>query len=544
MQKSVIQKLKQALIDNGNLESHENDMVVLAVSISDRRHRASVKFYRDKAFNTVWTTVANDLNTAPKNSWVRIDLVQAVQKLRRSIFETKLAKVPKMNYWRYGVSFDADFKHALLEMEINGQNFFKPDKDFVVGEPPAKSWADYHQIENYLRERESNPTIDISGAQNVWIFTTAAIFSDGQKIRPLAVDGFLTAGIRTITNKRKEIKKVIEDGEAYLINQLDKDGKFIYGYFPARQRVLSSYNILRHFSTIYALLETSQFSQHSESYRKAKLAIQWGIDASLVVIDNAAYVNDHGELKLGAQAMLILAICKYQEVTHDQIFLPTLKQLFKGVRSFWNSSTGFVHVLDVNLAPKGKFRTIYYDGEIVFALTRMYELDPSIQIEATISEMLDYMVKLDYGQYHDHWLAYAVNGALDLFPEARAYMALGAKNIFTHLNYIQKRKHASPTLLELINASQKMVYKVKKSGNDDLLAPYDVLKLSQLADQRASYEIQTGAWYAEIAMYLYHPQKFIGGFYARDDSFRTRIDDCEHFLSGLVNYYNYTYRQA
>lgn len=544
MQKSVIQKLKQALIDTGNLKIHENDMVVLAVSVSDRRHRANVKFYRDKSFNTLWTTVANDLNTAPKNSWVRIDLVQAVQKLRRSIFETKLAKVPKMNYWRYGVSFDADFKHALLEMEINGQNFFKPDKDFVVGEPPAKSWADYHQIENYLRERESDPTIDISGVQNVWIFTTAAVFSDGQKIRPLAVDGFLTSGIRTITNKRKEIKKVIEDGEAYLINQLDKDGKFIYGYFPARQRVLSSYNILRHFSTIYALLEASQFSQHSESYRKAKLAIQWGIDASLVVIDNAAYVNDHGELKLGAQAMLILAICKYQEVTHDQTFLPTLKQLFKGVRSFWNSSTGFVHVLDVNLESKGKFRTIYYDGEIVFALTRMYELDPSIQIEATISEMLDYMVKLDYGQYHDHWLAYAVNGALDLFPEARAYMALGAKNIFTHLNYIQKRKHASPTLLELIDASQKMVYKVKKSGNDDLLAPYDVLKLSQLADQRASYEIQTGAWYAEIAMYLYHPQKFIGGFYARDDSFRTRIDDCEHFLSGLVNYYNYTYRQA
>lgn len=544
MQKSVIQKLKQALIDNGNLESHENDMVVLAVSVSDRRHRANVKFYRDKSFNTLWTAVANNLNTAPKNSWVRIDLVQAAQKLSRSVFETKLANVTKMNYWRYGVSFDADFEHALLEMEINGQNFFKPDKDFVVGEPPAKSWADYHQIENYLRERESNPAIDISGAQNVWIFTTAAIFSDGQKIRPLAVNGFLTAGIRTITNKRKEIKKVIEDGEAYLINQLDKDGKFIYGYFPARQRVLSSYNILRHFSTIYALLEASQFSQHSESYRKAKLAIQWGIDASLVVIDNAAYVNDHGELKLGAQAMLVLAICKYQEVTRDQTFLPILKQLFKGVRSFWNSSTGFVHVLDVNLAPKGKFRTIYYDGEIVFALTRMYELDPSIQIKATISEMLDYMVKLDYGQYHDHWLAYAVNGALDLFPEARAYMALGTKNVFTHLNYIQKRKHASPTLLELIDASQKMVDKVNKSGNDDLLAPYDVLKLSQLAEQRASYEIQAGAWYAEIAMYLYHPQKFIGGFYARDDSFRTRIDDCEHFLSGLVNYYNYAYRQA
>ncbi|KIO93910.1 hypothetical protein N627_2202 [Levilactobacillus brevis] len=42
-------------------------------------------------------------------------------------------------------------------------------------------------------------------------------------------------------------------------------------------------------------------------------------------------------------------------------------------------------------------------------------------------------------------------------------------------------------------------------------------------------------------MYFYAPYKFVGGFFARHDHFRTRIDDCEHFLSGLINYYNYTY---
>ncbi|MCT3285862.1 glycosyl transferase family 1 [Lactiplantibacillus pentosus] len=544
MQKSVVKKLKQALIDIGNLQNDASQKVTLALSVSDKRHRASVKFYRGDTFNDVWQSIATVLGATSNNSWVRLDIVQGVQVLARKLFEEKLFKITKMNFWRYGVSFDADFRTALLETEINGQAFFKPSKESRVGDGHANSWADYDRIADYLKTREPDLDVDIAQASHVWSFTTSGVFFDGQQIHTLETDGYLEKGIRKITNERETINQVISEGESYLMRQLDDAGKFIYGYFPALQRVLTSYNYLRHFSTVYALLEAAEQTKRSADFPRIKRALQWGIDHSLLKVDDAVYLSDKDELKLGSQAMLILALCKYQELSLDRTFAPVLQQAFNGIKKFWNSETGFIHVLNEDLTLKSGFRIIYYDGEAVFALCRLYELQPNDETKQLVREMLDRMVANDYGQFHDHWIAYAINEALSVFPDNQDYMKLGIKNVFTHFNYIKNRVHASPTLLELLDASQKMVDRIQRSGNDELLADYEVPVLHQLMHRRALYEIQAGAWLPEIAMYLYRPEKFVGGFYARDDNFRTRIDDSEHFLSGLVNYYNYTYRQA
>ncbi|MBQ0836943.1 hypothetical protein KBP51_10945 [Lactiplantibacillus pentosus] len=143
MQRSVVKKLKQALIDIGNLQNDASQKVTLALSVSDKRHRASVKFYRGDTFNDVWQSIATVLGATSNNSWVRLDIVQGAQVLARKLFEEKLFKITKMNFWRYGVSFDADFRTALLETEINGQAFFKPSKESRVGDGHANSWADY-----------------------------------------------------------------------------------------------------------------------------------------------------------------------------------------------------------------------------------------------------------------------------------------------------------------------------------------------------------------------------------------------------------------
>jgi hypothetical protein len=42
-------------------------------------------------------------------------------------------------------------------------------------------------------------------------------------------------------------------------------------------------------------------------------------------------------------------------------------------------------------------------------------------------------------------------------------------------------------------------------------------------------------------MYFKAPYKIEYGFFARHDRFRMRIDDAEHFLSGLVNYRSLTF---
>lgn len=431
-------------------------------------------------------------------------------------------------------------------MESNGHEFFKLGK----GKRRLESWIDYQQATKYLKRRNGQLSCDIESSEYVWLFTTSGIFSDGEQIWVLNDTETAEKGVRRLENPKKELQSHLVAGETFLTWQIKEDGKFIYGYYPGPQRILSNYNSVRHFPSVYALLEVIDFTGNYEDTRRAKKALQWGIDhltlnhqhekkPLLFVVEKRKQGTD--EIKLGAQAMLILALCKYQEVTKDASFLRRLMEAFNAVVFFRQKSGRYNHVLNTDLTVKDEFRIIYYEGEITFALARLYELTQDEQVLKMVKQSLDFMVDNDYGKYHDHWISYAVNEALQIFPNNREYMKLGLKNVFSHLDFIAKRDTSYPTLLELMNAAVKMTDIIKLTGNDDLLETYDLIRLRRIWKYRAEYELATGSFQPELAMYFYAPYKFVGGFFARHDHFRTRIDDCEYFLSGLINYYNYTY---
>ncbi|MFC6288886.1 glycosyl transferase family 1 [Levilactobacillus angrenensis] len=546
MKKTIIKKFKEAVIDSGNLTDRSTGQSTLAVSISNRKKRAVVHFFQAATFNQAWEQVTAVLAVAPQDAWVRVEVVQALQQRPVAAVKKELAAMERMNYWRQGLSFDANCQTALLEMEINGHEFFKPSKDHRIGKNPSGMWIDYPQISKYLTKRNGTPAPDLAAVKQVWTFTTAGIFSDGTKIWQLDESGAGEKGTRQLVAPRQELQNYLPLGEDFLARQIKEDGKFIYGYYPAQQRILSSYNSVRHFSSIYALLEAIAFTGKWADLPRAKQALAWGLDNLTLQVDDALFVIEHRknqdpEVKLGAQAMLILALCKYQEVSHDETFLPKAQQVFNGVIAFRQPSGRYNHVLNPDLTVKDAFRIIYYEGEITFALARLYELIHDDRVQEMMKQSLDFMVANDYGRYHDHWIAYAVNEALQIFPENRDYMKLGLQNAFSHLLFIEKRDTAYPTLLELLDAAVKMTDIIKRTGNDDLLADYDLSRLRRVWRQRAMHELATGAFQPELAMYFYAPSKFVGGFFARHDHFRTRIDDCEHFLSGLINYYNYVY---
>ncbi|WP_125682690.1 glycosyl transferase family 1 [Levilactobacillus yonginensis] len=546
MKKSVIKQYQVAITNLGNVKDKVTGKVTLALSVSDRRHRAKVHFIRDSSFERVWNQVESILASAPQHAWVRIELVESVQRQKLISLKQNLNDMFRMNYWRRGVSFDPDFKTALLEMEINGHEFFKPSKQHKVGKNASESWIDFEQIKKYLQARTDSSVPNIEDTQYVWTFVTRGVFSDGAEIWSLREDESRGIGVRELTNPRQEINTYLQAGEKFLMRQIKDDGQFIYGYYPALQRVLTNYNSVRHFSSIYALLEAIDFTNRNEDIEKVKLALQWGIDHLTFTKGDALFAVEHNkkaddEVKLGAQAMLILALCKYQEVTSDDSFLTYAQQAFKGVTAFRQESGRFNHVLNVDLSVKDAFRIIYYEGEITFALARLFELTGDETVKQLIQETLDFMVANNYGQYHDHWISYAVNEALQIFSTNRDYMAMGLKNVFDHLDFIEKRDTSYPTLLELLNAAVKMTDTIKATGNDDLMEGYDLVRLRRVWRQRAEHEMATGTFEPELAMYFYYPEKFVGAFFARHDHFRTRIDDCEHFLSGLINYYNYKY---
>lgn len=546
MKKSLIKAFREAVMALGSEKDLATGRVTLALSISDKRHRATTHFIRARSVESAWTEVTTQLAPIPQQSWVRIEAVTGVQRRPMVDLQRDLKDMTRMNFWRRGISFDPEFKTALLEMEINGHEFFHPGEQHVVGKNTSDSWIDFKMIADYLTERDGEACSNLADSRYIWSFSTAGIFSDGQQIWPLSTREDGTTGVRQLQQPKREIGDYLRVAESYLVRQIKEDGKFVYGYFPATQRVLTNYNSVRHFSSIYALLEAIAYTGQADDLERVRLALRWGIDELTVLKGQARFAIERPkkgtpEIKLGAQAMLILALCKYQEVTKDDQFADIALQAFRSVVAFRQPTGKFNHVLNQDLSVKDSFRVIYYEGEIAFALIRLFELTNNDEIHQQAQQTLDFMVQNDFGKYHDHWIAYAANEATQVFPDNRDYMAMGLQNAFSNLAFIEKQVSPHPTRLELLNATVRLIDTVRRTANDDLLEKYDVQHLREVWQRRAEHELAVGAFEPEVAMFFYRPDKFYGGFFTRNDHFRTRIDDCEHFLSGLINYVNYHY---
>lgn len=442
------------------------------------------------------------------------------------------------NHFRKSVSFDSKFDICFLEQELYGKALIR---GIVYNEP---TFWDQDNVNRAIRSKYPTitKTFELDKLEYIWVFDTVSALYENETILTLQTLGPVN-GVRELTSDLKDhVRCMVEKNAAFLHGEIQDDGKFIYGYFPAYNREIKSYNTVRHCTAVYALLETLEVDYKKEYLSKIKLAIEYAIKTFYKEVKGHGFMTDgenDNEIKLGSNAAAIFMLAKYQEITSDNKYQAVAEKLAEGILYMVDDQGETTHVLDYpSLEIKEKFRIVYYDGEAALGLLRLYQINQDPKLLQTVKLMFEHFIEKKYDKYHDHWLSYCTNELTKICPEER-YFEFGLNNYLKHMKFIAERKTAYATFLEMMMSAYKMVVRMREQGFEELYEKSKFEELKQLIEQRVEFQRSTGYFYPEVAMYMAKPEKILNAFYVRHDRFRTRIDDQEHNLSGYVAYINY-----
>ena len=507
------------------------------VSIGGPKFKAQVKLFKKTnylEYNILKLGYQFKKKTGTYPIWVKVDVVQSTKKVLFKDLKISLEKT-RRNYVDFGIAFDSQWELTLIAEEINANAFVRPNNT------NNQLYLSEKNINAYLVKYTKHKKVfsnDFYNGKEVIKFYTKGFMLDNDAYFELHNNRY-EKNLRKVHDLGSEIDRLILNSTDFLQSMILENGKYVYGYFPHFDNEIGFYNILRHSSSTYALIEG--LSYLGKNLDPAKKAIDYVIKHNLMEQDNRGYVyedtNGINEIKLGQNASFIFAVCEYLKYQKNDLYLEKAQKVAHGILTMINEETyETTHILNYpDLSLKEQYRIIYYDGEAALALLRLYQLDNNKLWLNTVENLMNHFIDKDYWKYHDHWLGYCTNELVQINPQDK-YFEFGIKNVNTYLDFIKQRETTFPTYLEMLIATYRLIQKAKDTGREGLVAKLiDEKYLIDVIEKRANYQ-RVGYFYPEVAMYFKNPAKILGGFFIKHHGYRVRIDDIEHYLSGYVQY--------
>jgi len=218
-------------------------------------------------------------------------------------------------------------------------------------------------------------------------------------------------------------------GARWLAAVVREDGSLPYRYYPSTDRYdTDSYNAIRHAGTTYSLFKVAA-SRGDPVLPAGELATGYIADRSVPLPGRSGrgYLFD-GEVKLGGQALALVALLERRRVTGDRRHDRLIAQMATFLRQFEVSGRSG-RMYSRYLAASRRFALVpvseYYPGEALLAFTRLAQQFPRGGYLADARRAARYLVRERDGDIprlgrvprEDHWLTLALSELYRLDPD-------------------------------------------------------------------------------------------------------------------------------
>ena len=510
--------------------------MVVFLTLSDGEKRADVVSARADTLEQAFSEAAEAARALVRRSglatvYLKADIVNYMEKIDTAALPGLLNGVGHDGYFRYGIAFDAKFDTAFLESELNGNNMLDYGDSGEIR---------LNRLNRYLGNAGRKDVSKVPN--NIWLFSCRGYLYDGEECLPLMHEQTPFYGRRSLEGLWSEdfIKEVIANNVEFLVDSVEADGSFVYGCWPISGNDIDSYNILRHAGTIWTLVNQYSLTGDARLIPYIDSTIDYLLKELVYEDTNTAYILERkdNEIKLGGNGIAVCMLVTYMETFGNDKYLNICEALGNGILRQLDRETGkYYHVLyhgeegQVDFTRKAEYRTVYYDGECTYALCSLYRFTRDQTWLDAAAAAVENFIREDYIQYRDHWVAYSVNEITKHIPDER-YFTFGLRNVQENLAYIYDRKTAYFTFTELLMASYDMYERLLLSGQE--IAYFDEFNEDAFIEtifHRSDLAL-AGYFYPEYAIYMADPPRIMDVVFIRNDSFRVRIDDVQHFVGG------------
>ena len=387
------------------------DPSIVFVSVSDGESAAKVAHAgRWHAESAVWAATDKALAFAGEAGyrprWVRVDFVRGVTAPATVSASRGLTLPPES----WGIAFPRGSQIAFLPEELYAHRLVAPEGALQ----PARVLSYLNSLNGPTARARDLFTL---GRFSVYRFATRGYFY--AKGTEHGVTSLHNGHRRVASIKPEMLLSSAIAGGQYLTRSTAESGRFDYIYNPATAEVPDVYNMVRHAGTVYAMYELHAAQPDPELLGAANRALgfllknihparQPGQAGQCLVWD--------GNVKLGSNALAVLAMVEHHRTTGKRTHLKTAADLAKWMVSVQLKNGRFgVHKQSHPGGEAAEFRSSYYPGEAIFALSRLYAADGNRRWLDSAAEAAEYLItERDRGKAPaelppDHWLLYGLN---------------------------------------------------------------------------------------------------------------------------------------